>query len=457
MMADVSTLGSSYENVNNCSSSWDSSTIIESVKSKSIAYDGTRVKWCKDYELLKVFIESAFCMHGKWWSFGGSSKKFEASNADFSIIWYPGKLNTVTFSGKMGEQAKKHIIKYCMSSNLENVDNTVNRKVICYCDSDDGRENLSLEIEVLKSQVDSLQSLLSSIINSSNRVGDLTNKITLLEIDLEEEKLRNRRLEFDVKCLRDEVMLINSHRDGLVNSNETIDLDKSHRINENMTNNDPGNIKDEIMLINQHRDGLINSNEIINLDKTHRKNEEKTTNHSGNIQDEIVIINPHLDGVVRSIEKIDLDESQGINEHMQNNQSCNAQVYLNKEIDSEKSKYIPNIHYSNKQRKCTNEQSAAAERINDQIKEFRHKQSRVFANISRRMPYQEHTTSYISFASQLNEYVNNHRAKQHQFRQNSSFENCQNRSLKRKDAKRNQKSFFAKQHYTIGTIRGNNI
>ena len=153
-----------------------------------------------------------------------------------------------------------------------------------------------------------------------------------------------------------------------------------------------------------------------------------------------------------------LDESQGINEHMQNNQSCNAQVYLNKEIDPEKSKYIPNIHYSNKQRKCTNEQSAAAERINDQIKEFRHKQSRVFANISRRMPYQEHTTSYISFASQLNEYVNNHRAKQHQFRQNSSFENCQNRSLKNvKMRKETRKVFFAKQHYTIGTIRGNNI
>ena len=91
---------SSYINVNNCTSSWDSSIIIESIKSKSIAYDGTRIKWCKDYALLKVFIKSAFCMQGKWWSFGGRSKKLDASNADFSIIWYPGKHNTITFKGK---------------------------------------------------------------------------------------------------------------------------------------------------------------------------------------------------------------------------------------------------------------------------------------------------------------------------------------------------------------------
>ena len=110
------------------------------------------------------------------------SKKFNAANADFNLIWYPGKLNTVTFEGKVGEQAKEHVIKYCMSSNLDKVENIVNCEDICI-DSDEGRENLFLEIEILKSQVDSLQSLLSSIVDSSIGVGDLTNKITRLEID----------------------------------------------------------------------------------------------------------------------------------------------------------------------------------------------------------------------------------------------------------------------------------
>ena len=40
-MAEGSVFESSYINVNNCTSSWDSSIIIESIKSKSIAYDGS--------------------------------------------------------------------------------------------------------------------------------------------------------------------------------------------------------------------------------------------------------------------------------------------------------------------------------------------------------------------------------------------------------------------------------
>ena len=47
---------------------------------------------------------------------------------------------------------------------------------------------------MLKSQVDSLQSFLSSIVDSSNGVGDLTTKASSLEIDLEEEKSRKRQL-----------------------------------------------------------------------------------------------------------------------------------------------------------------------------------------------------------------------------------------------------------------------
>ena len=78
--------------------------------------------------------------------------------------------------------------------------------------------------------MDSLQSLLSSIVDSSNGVGDLTNKITRLEIDLEEEQLRNRHLEVDIKRLCDEIILIKSYRDGLVYSNEATDPNESQSI-----------------------------------------------------------------------------------------------------------------------------------------------------------------------------------------------------------------------------------
>ena len=112
-MADSHAFESSNTNVNNHTASWDFNIINESIKSKSIMYDGTRVKWCKDYESLKTFIEGAFGLDGKWRAFEGSSKKFDAANTDFSTIWYPGKLNTLTFNGKIGEQAKKNLINRC--------------------------------------------------------------------------------------------------------------------------------------------------------------------------------------------------------------------------------------------------------------------------------------------------------------------------------------------------------
>ena len=86
-MADGHIHRSSNTSVNNHTASWDSNIINESIKSESITYDGTRVKWCKDYESLKIFIEAAFDLDGKWRSLRGCSKKYDAANADFSSIW----------------------------------------------------------------------------------------------------------------------------------------------------------------------------------------------------------------------------------------------------------------------------------------------------------------------------------------------------------------------------------
>lgn len=222
-MADSCADESSNINVENHTTDWDLSIIAEAINSKSIIYDGKRVKWCKDYKSLQVFTESAFCIHGKWRSIGGHSKKFDATNGELSMIWYPGKLNTLTLNGKIGEQVKQHLIDSYILSTSDDFENTENVQGCCV-DLRECIENLSLEVEILRSRVDSLQFLDDSQI----KTGDLCNKIAGLEIDLEEEKLKNMCLEREINCLKDEIMIIKSFRCGSVVEVETIDSNNTH-------------------------------------------------------------------------------------------------------------------------------------------------------------------------------------------------------------------------------------
>ncbi len=176
--------------------------INECIKSTKIVYDGTRVKWCDNYESLKVFIESGFCQEGKWRASGGSSKSFDAFSAEFRVIWYPGKYNTLTFSGSAGELAKECLMKLCGGQCI---------------DCKESFENVNLELDILKSKVDSMQVLLDSQRSPIRcEVGDLSNEITLLKLDLEEEKLQNRLLERAVERLQQEIDKINIYRSGSV-------------------------------------------------------------------------------------------------------------------------------------------------------------------------------------------------------------------------------------------------
>ncbi len=167
-----------------------------------IVYDGTRVKWCDNYESLKVFIESAFCQQGKWRASGGSSNCFDAFSAEFRVIWYPGKYNTLTFSDSAGELAKECLMKLCGGHRI---------------DCNESLENINLELDILKSKVDSMQVLLDSQRSTiTPEVGDLSIEITLLKLDLEEEKLQNRLLERAVEGLQQEIDKINIYRSGSV-------------------------------------------------------------------------------------------------------------------------------------------------------------------------------------------------------------------------------------------------
>ena len=65
-----------------------------------------------------------------------------------------------------------------------------------YIDLNEGLANLNLEIEILKSRVGSMQSLINS----------QENTIVLFKIDLEEEKFRNTCLEREVRRLHIETV-----------------------------------------------------------------------------------------------------------------------------------------------------------------------------------------------------------------------------------------------------------
>jgi hypothetical protein len=216
-MADSNALGSSNKITNKSNVCWDFVKINECIKSAKIVYDGTRVKWCDNYEPLKVFIESAFCQQGKWRASGGSSKCFETSSAEFRVIWYPGKHNTLTFSGSTGELAKECLIKLCSGCRID-----------CY----EGLENIILELDILKSKMDSLQVLVDSQRSPiTSEVGNLYNEITL-KLDLEEEKIQNRLLERAVERLQQEIDKINIYQSGSMGFAKDVNLPNNGEIAE---------------------------------------------------------------------------------------------------------------------------------------------------------------------------------------------------------------------------------
>ena len=68
---------------------------------------------------------------------------------------------------------------------------------------------MNLEIDILKSRVNSMQALMNSQCSTTTSgVCELRNEITLLKIALEEEKSRNMYLECEVKRLQQGIEVI---------------------------------------------------------------------------------------------------------------------------------------------------------------------------------------------------------------------------------------------------------
>ena len=153
--------------------------------------------------MLRKAIETIFVQRGKWWSPGGSARRFDSSVSDFTATWYPGKLNSLTFHGKIGEQARDFLINLCVAMSIsteprENVHDQTEPRT--------SMEKFSMDLEILQSRFDSLQSLISTHNDLLTGANDLVNEVTRLRLELEEEKAKTFMLEQQIKILSEKVM-----------------------------------------------------------------------------------------------------------------------------------------------------------------------------------------------------------------------------------------------------------
>ena len=199
-----------------------------------LVYDRNRVMWTGSLELLKEFIKDLTRESGRWLSPGGTSKRFISLNSDLSITWYHNKQKTLLFQGKYGDKLKSQLIEICVKKALnENmadhgtnpassqrregvIESTSyavsqpNDKVMLsvnqatynctYGCMQEDIENMKLDMEILRSRVDALQSL-----PNANEVCPSVelyiNKIHQLEQLILDEKKKTNQLEVELASI----------------------------------------------------------------------------------------------------------------------------------------------------------------------------------------------------------------------------------------------------------------
>ena len=91
---------------------------IKSLKEQAcLVYDGTRIQWNEEFDMLRNFAANTIRLEGRWKSSGGKAKSFVSRNCDFSMTWYPGKLNSLLFFGRDGDFFKKLLVSVLNSDN----------------------------------------------------------------------------------------------------------------------------------------------------------------------------------------------------------------------------------------------------------------------------------------------------------------------------------------------------
>ena len=208
-MAENCAQNSSAQSDKDSTIDWDVDLICEHIIVGNLAYDRKRLSWWNSFELSRKAIETIFVQRGKWWwrgkwwSPGGSAKRFDSSVSDFTATWYPGKLNSLTFNGKIGEQAGDFLINLSLAMSIsteprENVHDQTELRT--------SMEKFNIDLEILQSRFDSFQSLVSTHNDLLTGANDLVNEVTRMRLELEEEKAKTFMLERQIKILSEEVI-----------------------------------------------------------------------------------------------------------------------------------------------------------------------------------------------------------------------------------------------------------
>ena len=96
------------------------------------SYDGKRIKWTANLELLKVFVDQIIELKGKcqWTSPGGNAKRFICDGSDTTLTWYPGKQNTLILHGKLSITLRNKLTEICrLAMNDASPNNTSNQSL----------------------------------------------------------------------------------------------------------------------------------------------------------------------------------------------------------------------------------------------------------------------------------------------------------------------------------------
>lgn len=188
-----------------------------------LVYDGDRVKWTHDLGSLKKFLENVIGLSGKWSSPGGKSKKFTCSVLDLVVVWYHGKQKSLLFQGKDGVLLKELLVSVIQEPGEEmtsKVDCSTNFKPKARCDCscetnfNEVIEDMKLSIEILQSRVDSLQSLANSNEYLPSDNNNINNDVICLQVELNDERVRNGKLESNVERLKEEIITLKAKIDG---------------------------------------------------------------------------------------------------------------------------------------------------------------------------------------------------------------------------------------------------
>ena len=199
---------------------FDASIQSSSTKGNKLELDGKTYRWTGNLEELKNFIQNDMKLSGTWSSPGGESKLFKAGD-EFSIKWYGRKSKKIvivkdneaelllemfkehasmlkTVDAQVNNTSKNQTYNILTSENADDYSGIHN----CACNSAmEVIEDMKLNMEILRSRVDALQSLANA-----NEVCPpihlYLNKIDRLEQEILHERKKTNQLQVELASLK---------------------------------------------------------------------------------------------------------------------------------------------------------------------------------------------------------------------------------------------------------------